>query len=180
MTQWFRLPQMTIKNHSVPNPFFCSSGYPLGSTQAVTFRWFLAPNIKSSANQMNFGQIMPLLLLALLILAAAEIYYKSRQRSDSSMKAVDVTNFSPRDRMSGGNNPGPSIPNDPFLTAPSGQNDSRSEHLIDAQANHSTTIAEATSGQLSLAMISTDVITLYKKHMDFESAEDSIPLLFLF
>lgn len=67
---------------------------------------------------MNFGQIMPLLLLALPILAAAEIYYKSRQRFESSMQAVDVTNFFPRDGMSGGNNPGPdqrsSIPNDPL------------------------------------------------------------------
>lgn len=148
----------------IPFVFF---GISSGITQVVTFRWSLAPNIKSNANQMTFGQIMPLLLLALPILAAAEIYYESRQRSEPPMQALSVTNSHPRDQISERNNPGTdqgsSIPNDPLITAPSGQNDSRSEQLNDPQANHSTTIPEVTSGQLSLAMISTDVITLYKK-----------------
>lgn len=145
---------------------FLFFGISSGITQVVTFRWFLAPKIKSNANQMGFGQIMPLLLLALPILAAAEIYYESRQRFESSRQTVDIGNSHSSRGISGrtdsGTNRGSPIQIDPTYSAPSGQNDSRSEHLNDWPADRSATINEATSRQLSLAMISTDVLTLYK------------------
>lgn len=147
----------------IPFLFF---GISSGITQVVTFRWLLAPDIKGSVDEMDFGQIMPLLLLALPIFAASEIYYESRQLSEKSKQTVDV-NSHPIDEMSGGTDPrtdpGSSIPNDPLPMSPLGQNDSRSGPLDNPQPSHPASINEATTRQLSLAMISTDVITLYKK-----------------
>lgn len=142
----------------IPFLFF---GISSGITQVVTFRWLLAPNIRSTANQMNFGQIMPLLLLALPILAAAEIYYESRQSSEPSNQTVDVADSRSR-RADGGSDQDSYIQNDSLRMAPSVQNESRSEHLNDPMPNRSVSIHATMSAQVSLAMISTDVITLYK------------------
>lgn len=145
----------------IPFLFF---GISSGFTQVVTFRWGLAPNIESNANQIDFGQIMPLLLLALPVLAAAEIYYESRPRCEPSIQRAEDVNSGPRDEISGRTNretdQGSSVSNDPLGTAPSGPNNSRSEQLNDPQANDSATIYNAMSGPLSLAMISTDVVTV--------------------
>lgn len=146
---------------------FLFSGISSGLTQVVTFRWRLAPNIKSNANQIDFGQIIPLLLIALPVLAAAELYYEPRPRCETSIQRVEAVNSRPRDEISGRTNretdQGSSVPNDPLCTAPPDPNNSRSEQLNNPQANDSATIYNATSGRLSLAMISTDVVTLYKK-----------------
>lgn len=143
---------------------FLFFGISSGFTQVVTFRWLLAPKIKDGANQMNFGQIMPLLLLALPILAAAEIYYESHNRFEPSIQTVDVVNSHPGDQRSDpSTDPGSPILNDPHCTGSKGQNESCAKQPNEPQANHSADINEAITGQLTLAMISTDVITLYKK-----------------
>lgn len=57
---------------SVANRFFDLS---YGISQFATARWVQAPNLDKSDNRMDFGQIVPLFLLAIPMLAAAEIYF---------------------------------------------------------------------------------------------------------
>ena len=50
-------------------------GVSYGISQLVVYRWTYAPQIANDPNRMDFGQIVSLILLALPMLAAAEIYY---------------------------------------------------------------------------------------------------------
>ncbi len=57
---------------SIPTLFFGSS---YGISQVSFSRWYQPPVMTEDVNTMTFGQIVPLFLLALPALAAAEIYY---------------------------------------------------------------------------------------------------------
>lgn len=57
---------------SVANRFFDLS---YGISQLAAARWVQAPDLDESDNRMDFGQIVPLFLLAIPMLAAAEIYF---------------------------------------------------------------------------------------------------------
>lgn len=46
-----------------------------GISQVVSSRWQYAPQLGEASNRMDFGQIVPLFLLSLPMLVAAEIYY---------------------------------------------------------------------------------------------------------
>jgi hypothetical protein len=46
-----------------------------GISQVVSSRWQYAPKLGEASNRMDFGQIVPLFLLSLPMLVAAEIYY---------------------------------------------------------------------------------------------------------
>jgi hypothetical protein len=46
-----------------------------GISQVVSNRWIYAPKLGEASNRMDFGQIVPLFLLSLPMLVAAEIYY---------------------------------------------------------------------------------------------------------
>jgi hypothetical protein len=46
-----------------------------GISQVVSSRWKYAPELGEASNRMDFGQIVPLFLLSLPMLVAAEIYY---------------------------------------------------------------------------------------------------------
>ena len=46
-----------------------------GISQVVSSRWQFAPPLGEASNRMDFGQIVPLFLLSLPMLVAAEIYY---------------------------------------------------------------------------------------------------------
>ena len=57
---------------NIPDLLFTFS---YGVAQVVASRWLGAPKLAEEANRMGFGQIVPLLLLAIPVLIAAEIYY---------------------------------------------------------------------------------------------------------
>ena len=57
---------------SVANRFFDLS---YGLSQLVAARWWGPPNLDESDNRMDFGQIVPLFLLVIPMLAGAEIYF---------------------------------------------------------------------------------------------------------
>lgn len=57
---------------SVANHFFDIS---YGLSQLIVARWVEPPNLDESDNRMDFGQIVPLFLLAIPMLAGAEIYF---------------------------------------------------------------------------------------------------------
>ena len=50
-------------------------GLSYGITQVIATRFFYAPKMSEDANDMSFGQVVPLFLLVIPALAAAEIYY---------------------------------------------------------------------------------------------------------
>ena len=68
---------------SIPVSLF---GLSYGITQVSVSRWLVAPDITEDANKMSFGQIVPLFLLLLPGLAAAEIYYGISQFTDDSLR----------------------------------------------------------------------------------------------
>ena len=57
---------------NLPVLLFCLS---YGITQVSTTRWFFPPKLAEKANTVSFGQIVPLLLMLIPVLAAAEVYY---------------------------------------------------------------------------------------------------------
>jgi hypothetical protein len=57
--------------------------FSYGVSQISLYRWQLAPKLASDPDQMDFGQIVPLFLLALPFLSATEAYYGMSYRSVS-------------------------------------------------------------------------------------------------
>jgi hypothetical protein len=49
--------------------------FSYGLTQTVQYRWTSAPKLSPESSRMGFGQLMPILLLLLPMLAAEETYY---------------------------------------------------------------------------------------------------------
>lgn len=49
--------------------------FSYGTSQVVLYRWLMKPEFVVDDSKMDFGQITPLLLLIIPVLAAAEIYY---------------------------------------------------------------------------------------------------------
>ncbi|MCJ1461665.1 hypothetical protein MMC07_000262 [Pseudocyphellaria aurata] len=125
-----------------------------GLTQLVYYRWLLAHGLKDSVNQMTFGQIMPLFLLALPVLAAAETYYGSHDPFEPSIQRGDVVNSRGNLISDPSTDSGSPILNDPHRTVSQSQNESCAKQTNETQASYSADVSKEISGQLT---------TLYKK-----------------
>ena len=62
-------------------------GLSYGVSQVAIIRWLYHPNLTEDANTMSFGQIVPIFLLLIPGLAAAETYYGERYVTDDDQAA---------------------------------------------------------------------------------------------
>ena len=68
-----------------------SFGLAYGLAQTISVRWFNAPNMTDATRRMDFGQIVALFLLALPVMAAAEIYHGNVQRLNAFSPHSDLS-----------------------------------------------------------------------------------------